>query len=64
VLWRGGRAEVPAAPASEVDSTGAGDVFGLVFTLRLAGGADPETAAHAAAAAAARVVEGPGIGRL
>jgi len=64
VLWRGGRADVLAAPATEVDSTGAGDVFGLVFTLRLADGADPETAARAAAVAAARVVEGPGIGRL
>jgi len=64
VLWRGGRAEVPAAPATERDSTGAGDVFGLVFTLRLAGGEGPEAAARAAAEAAARVVEGPGIGRL
>lgn len=64
VLWRGGRVDVPGAPANEVDSTGAGDVFGLVFTLRLADGERPETAARAAALAAARVVEGPGIGRL
>jgi len=64
VLWRDERAEVPAPPATEVDSTGAGDVFGLVFTLRLAAGDAPELAARAAGAAAARVVEGPGIGRL
>jgi len=64
VLWRDSRVDVPAAPASEVDSTGAGDVFGLVFTLRLAGGATPAAAAEAAAVAAARVVEGPGIGTL
>jgi len=64
VLWRGGRADVSAAPANEIDSTGAGDVFGLVFTLRLADGAGPAAAAEAAALAAARVVEGPGIGRL
>jgi 1D-myo-inositol 3-kinase len=64
VLWHGGRSDVPGAPANEVDSTGAGDVFGLVFTLRLAEGQRPEAAAGAAAAAAARVVEGPGIGNL
>jgi len=64
VLWRGERADVPASPATEVDSTGAGDVFGLVFTLRLAAGDAPPIAAGAAAQAAARVVEGPGVGRL
>jgi len=64
VLWRGERADVPASPATEVDSTGAGDVFALVFTLRLAAGDPPQVAARAAARAAARVVEGPGIGRL
>lgn len=64
VLWTGGRADVPAVPAQEVDSTGAGDVFGLVFTLRLAEGAAAPAAAEAAARAAARVVEGPGVGRL
>jgi len=64
VLWDGGCADIPAAPATEVDSTGAGDVFGLVFTLRLADGEGPEAAARAAALAAARVVEGPGVGRL
>jgi sugar/nucleoside kinase (ribokinase family) len=56
--------DVPAAPAIEVDPTGAGDVFGLVFALALARGADLATAGQRAAAAAARVVEGPGLGTL
>jgi 1D-myo-inositol 3-kinase len=60
----GGRIEIPAAPAREIDPTGAGDVFGVVLTLRLAAGAPLIEAATAAAAAAARVVEGPGLGRL
>ena len=58
------RLDVPAAPAVEVDPTGAGDVFGVVFALELGRGAPPKDAAVAAAAAAARVVEGPGLGRL
>jgi 1D-myo-inositol 3-kinase len=64
LLTAGDRLEIPAAPAREVDPTGAGDVFGVVLTWRLAAGASPETAATEAAAAAARVVEGPGLGRL
>ena len=55
---------VPAAPAREVDPTGAGDTFGVVLTLRLAAGASLEEAGAAAARAAARVVEGPGLGSL
>ncbi len=58
------RHDVPAAAAREVDPTGAGDVFGVVFTLALAAGATPADAAAHAADAAARVVEGPGLGRL
>jgi sugar/nucleoside kinase (ribokinase family) len=58
------RVEVPAAPAREVDPTGAGDVFGVVLTLELARGTPLLAAGHAAAAAAARVVEGPGLGTL
>ena len=58
------RLDIPASPAVEVDPTGAGDVFGVVFALELARGAPPKDAAVAAAAAAARVVEGPGLGRL
>lgn len=64
LLAGGARIDVPAMPADEVDPTGAGDVFGVVFTLRLAAGDPPTVGGAAAAAAAARVVEGPGIGRL
>ena len=56
--------EIPAAPAREVDPTGAGDVFGVVLTLELAQGKPLAVAGHAAAAAAAHVVEGPGLGTL
>ena len=56
--------EIPAAPAREVDPTGAGDVFGVVLTLALAQGKPLAVAGRAAAAAAARVVEGPGLGTL
>jgi sugar/nucleoside kinase (ribokinase family) len=56
--------EIPAAPAREVDPTGAGDVFGVVLTLELAQGKSLIVAGRAAAAAAARVVEGPGLGTL
>jgi 1D-myo-inositol 3-kinase len=58
------RWEIPAAPANEVDPTGAGDVFGIGFTLALARGASAPEAAKAAAAIAARVVEGPELGNL
>ena len=56
--------EIPAAPAREIDATGAGDVFGVVLTLQLAEGKPLAVAGRAAAAAAARVVEGPGLGTL
>jgi sugar/nucleoside kinase (ribokinase family) len=58
------RWEIPAAPANEVDPTGAGDVFGIGLTLSLARGASAPDAATAAAAIAARVVEGPELGNL
>lgn len=58
------RLDVPASPAVEVDPTGAGDVFGVVFALELARGAPTKDAALAAASAAARVVGGPGLGCL
>jgi len=64
-LIRGGeRAEIPPAPAREVDPTGAGDVFGVVLTLQLAGGESLAAAGRAAAGIAARVIEGPGLGTL
>jgi sugar/nucleoside kinase (ribokinase family) len=56
--------DLPAAPAREVDPTGAGDVFGVVLTLELAHGKQLVAAGRAAAWAAARVVEGPGLGTL
>ena len=59
-----GRWDVPATPAREVDPTGAGDVFGIALTVALARGASAPEAARAAAAIAARVVEGPGLGNL
>ncbi|SEU29428.1 PfkB family carbohydrate kinase [Stigmatella erecta] len=58
------RWDISAAPADEVDPTGAGDVFGIGLTLALARGASPQEAARAASAIAARVVEGPGLGKL
>ncbi len=58
------RWDIPAAPANEVDPTGAGDVFGISITLALARGASAPEAATAAAAIAARVVEGPEMGNL
>ena len=54
----GARWEIAAAPAVEVDPTGAGDVFGVVLALALAAGKPPPEAGAAAARAAARVVEG------
>lgn len=55
---------VPARPAVEVDPTGAGDTFAIVLTLGLAAGKPVSAAAQSAAEAAARVVEGVGLGRL
>lgn len=64
VTWGQQSAHVAAAPAREIDPTGAGDVFALVFGLSLWAGHAPPEAARRAAVAAARVVEGPGLGEL
>ena len=56
--------EVPASPAEEKDPTGAGDVFGLVLGLAMHHGVPLFDAGRLATQAAARVVEGPGMGRL
>jgi hypothetical protein len=64
LLWGGERTEIAAAPARELDPTGAGDVFAVVFGLGLHAGYAPADAAERAALAAARVVEGPEMGRL
>lgn len=64
VTWGQHAVHVAAAPAREIDPTGAGDVFSLVFGLSLWAGHAPPEAARRAAVAAARVVEGPGLGQL
>lgn len=64
VAWEGGDGWVPAEPAQQVDATGAGDVFALIFGLSSWAGHAPLEAARRAALAAARVVEGPGLGTL
>src|SRR4029450_1905476 len=56
--------ELPAGPAREVDPTGAGGGGGVCRPLELARGALLADAGRAAAWAAARVVEGAGVGTL
>lgn len=55
---------LPAPAAVAVDPTGAGDVFGVVYALRRHRGDDRRTAIARAQQAAARSVEGPGVGHL
>ncbi len=62
--FEGGRRDFPSCPARVVDTTGAGDVFGVVYAIRRERGAAPELAIARAQLAAARSIEGPGIGRL
>jgi sugar/nucleoside kinase (ribokinase family) len=57
----GQRHVIPAAPAAEVEPTGAGDVFAAAFLLRYNAGGDPFEAASYAAVAGALTVEAPGI---
>ncbi len=64
VTWGQQAAQIAPVPAREIDPTGAGDVFALVFGLSLWAGHEPPEAGRRAALAAARVVEGPGLGRL
>ena len=64
VFCGGETVQIEPAPAVEADPTGAGDVFGLTLGLRLRAGDHPERAGMCAAETAARVVEGPGLGRL
>jgi len=52
--------DVPAAPAREVDPTGAGDVWAAAYLLRYSEVSDPFEAARFACAAAALCVEAPG----
>jgi 1D-myo-inositol 3-kinase len=55
---------LPAAPAHEVDPTGAGDVFAAAFLVALYRTRDPLHAAKVAARAAAIAVEGVGTSAL
>jgi 1D-myo-inositol 3-kinase len=65
LLSEGEKIELPAAQiCKEIDSTGAGDVFGVIFGVELHAGKDIVDAARIAMWAAARVVEGPGMGNL
>ncbi len=65
LLSKGEKIELPAAQLrKEIDSTGAGDVFGVIFGVELHAGKDVVEAARIAMWAAARVVEGPGMGSL
>jgi sugar/nucleoside kinase (ribokinase family) len=57
----GERHAVPAAPAHEIEPTGAGDVFAAAFLVRYNAGGDPFEAASYAAVAGALTVEAPGI---
>jgi len=64
-LYVQGRAShVPAYPAREVDSTGAGDVFAAAFFVRLGETSDPEASARFASCAAALSVEGIGTAAI
>ena len=56
--------EIPASPGTQVDPTGAGDVFAAGLFIRLWNGAPAEDAARLAAAAAAISVESPGTGGI
>lgn len=51
----------PAFEATEVDPTGAGDVFAAAFLIRLRETDDPHEAAHFANAVASLSIEGPGV---
>lgn len=56
--------DIPAVPATEVDPTGAGDVFAAAMLVRLRETGDAYEAARFAAAVAAAAVEGPGTSRI
>jgi len=64
VFHRGSSAHVPAFPATEVDPTGAGDVFAAAFLIKLKQTSDPLAAAEFANAAAACNIEHPGAAGL
>jgi sugar/nucleoside kinase (ribokinase family) len=57
----GERHPIPAAPAVEIEPTGAGDVFAAAFLIRYNATGDPFEAASFAAVAGALTVEDDGI---
>jgi sugar/nucleoside kinase (ribokinase family) len=61
VYWHGDRRRVGAPQVTEVDSTGAGDIFAAAFFARLLSTRDPWEAARFATRLAARSVTRPGL---
>jgi ribokinase len=59
-VWRDGHETVPPGDGEVVDTTGGGDALTAGLTAALLSGATPSEAAHAAVAAAGRVVAHPG----
>jgi sugar/nucleoside kinase (ribokinase family) len=64
LMTRQGEYEVPTLPRTEVDPTGAGDVFAAAFLVRYQEVGDPVEAASFAACAASCAVEGVGAASL
>lgn len=58
---RGASTRFPAYPATEIDPTGAGDVFAAAFLVHLHQHRDPHAAMNFANCVASLSVEGPGI---
>lgn len=58
---RGVPQHIPPHPATEVDPTGAGDVFAAAMLVQLYETGNPVMAAHFASVVAAAAVEGPGV---
>jgi len=61
VTWMGETRRFPAPPVTEVDPTGAGDVYAAAFFVRLYETRDPWEAARFATCLAARSVTRPGL---
>jgi sugar/nucleoside kinase (ribokinase family) len=64
IYMDGASHHVPPRPATEVDPTGAGDVFATAFLLRLAETGDPLVATRFANVAASMSVEAPGLNSI
>lgn len=62
IVWRGGEScHYPARPASQVDPTGAGDVFAAAFLIKWSETADPCAAASFANVVDSFSIEKPGV---